>query len=56
MGSEFKSKFCKSKNCFLYVHINNKAKESVDYSLIYTIDEFPIHLHLGKEIFVPSAI
>jgi hypothetical protein len=53
----FKAKYCRSKSCYVYVVVHNKSKDAAfRFSLVYAIDQEPINLKEGQELFVPAPV
>lgn len=51
---EFKQNYCKSQECSLFVKVYNASAHSYRFTLTYTVDDYPIALKDGAQVFVPS--
>lgn len=54
-ASEFKKKYCrKQKKCELFIMVDNTGDEIARFNITYNLDENPIKLRKGIQLFVPS--
>lgn len=50
----FKQNYCASNECALYVKVLNTSIHNYRFTLTYTVDDVPIALKDGSQIFIPS--
>ncbi len=50
----FKKDYCTTSNCKIYIIVNHGGLESTRFSISFIMDDQPIQLKEGYQIFVPS--